>query len=117
MDEAEYVFLEIGFKPIGDCFALELEGTSMAPDFQPGDDVIVDTGLKPSPGDYVIAKLEGEDRATFKKYRLKGYDEDGSEIVELVPINPDYPVLEMSRRRPGRIVAVLVEHRRRFKGR
>lgn len=94
-------------------FALKIEGSSMAPEFQPGDVIIVDPNVQPRPGDLVVAKLDAEEKATFKKYRDRGTDGDGERIIELVPINPDYPTLHITASMPGRIIATMVEHRRR----
>ena len=58
----------------------------MAPEFLPGDSIVVDASLSPQPGSYVIAQ-NGSYEATFKKYRVIGYDEYGREEFELVPLN------------------------------
>lgn len=106
------IYFEISWKPRGDVFALEIDGESMLPDFTPGDVIIVDTGLEPLPGDCVVAALDQEQEATFKKYRSRGEDDNGEPIIELVPLNPDYPILTISARRPGRIVGTMYEHRK-----
>jgi SOS-response transcriptional repressor LexA len=95
----------------GRAFALEIRGDSMEPEFHAGDRVIVDPDVAPLPGDYVVAKLEDEQDATFKKYRPKG-GKGKAAIVELVPLNPDWPVLTIEPKHPGRIVATMVEHHR-----
>lgn len=92
-------------------FALEIRGDSMEPEFHAGDRVIVDPDVAPLPGDYVVAKLEDEQEATFKKFRPRG-GRGKSAMIELVPLNPDWPVLTIERTRPGRIVATMVEHHR-----
>lgn len=71
-------------------FALEIKGDSMQPEFSPGDRVIIDPGIQPQPGDFVAAK-NGDDEATFKKYRLRTINEKGEAVFELVPLNTDYP--------------------------
>jgi SOS-response transcriptional repressor LexA len=91
-------------------FALELEGLSMTPDFNPGDRVIVDPAVSPRPGDFVVAK-NGHEEATFKRYRARGVNAAGQEVFELVPLNPDYPTIS-SEHEPVTIIAVMVEHRR-----
>jgi SOS-response transcriptional repressor LexA len=91
-------------------FALEIEGNSMTPEFNPGDRVIVDPAICPRPGDFVVAK-NGREEATFKKYRARGFGADGQEAFELVPLNPDYPTIS-SEHEPVRIIGVMVEHRR-----
>ena len=78
-------------KKVGDnAFALKIRGNSMSPIFMDGDRIIVDPAVAPTPGKYVVAK-NGHEEATFKKYQLRGIDEQGNEIFELVPLNSDYP--------------------------
>lgn len=91
-------------------FALEIEGLSMAPDFNPGDRIIIDPAIQPRPGDFVVAK-NGREEATFKKYRARGVGADGREAFELIPLNPDYPTISSEHERV-RIIGVMVEHRR-----
>ncbi len=91
-------------------FALEIDGLSMTPEFQPGDRVIVDPAITPRPGDCVVAK-NGREEATFKKYRARGINAAGQDVFELVPLNPDYPTIS-SEIQPVKIIAVMVEHRR-----
>lgn len=91
-------------------FALEIKGESMLPDFKPGDRVIIDPEIAPSPGDFVAAK-NGSNEATFKKYRPRGMNERGEQVIELVPLNPDFPSLR-SDISPIEIIGTMVEHRR-----
>ena len=92
----------------GEAFALEVAGDSMAPEFKHSDKIIVDPNVIPQPGDYVIAQNEGHE-ATFKKYRPRGYDEDGEEFFELVPLNENYPILN-SKVQKIKIIGTVVEH-------
>jgi len=94
-------------------FALKVQGASMEPEFSAGDVIIVDPNIQPRPGDFVVAKLDGEEKATFKRYRDRGTDQDGTRVIELVPSNPDYPTLRIDSSNPGKIIATMVEHRRR----
>lgn len=91
-------------------FALEIKGDSMLPDFSPGDRVIIDPDIRPQPGDYVVAK-NGDDEATFKKYRLRSINDQGDPVFELVPLNPDYPSIR-SDQVPIHIVGTMVEVRK-----
>ncbi len=97
-------------------FALVIEGTSMAPEFQPGDKVVIDPALAPRPGDLVVAKREKDQEATFKKYRLRAQDERGRDVIELVPLNLDWPTLLIDAGNPGHIIGTMVEHRRYRRG-
>ncbi len=97
-------------------FSLKVEGTSMSPEFQPGDEIVVDGSLEAKPGSLVIAQeiKHGEARTTFKKYRVIGINEFGVDIIELVPLNPDFPTLN-SNQIDISIIGVVVAHNRKFK--
>ena len=96
----------------GRAFALIITGDSMLPEFRRGDKIIIDPEVSPKPGDFVIAKLEGDDEATFKKYRPRGADMDDQPVIELVPLNEDWPTQTISTDNPGHIIGTLVEQRR-----
>ena len=81
----------------------------MEPDFKEGDIIIVDPELEPIPGEFVVAK-NGENEATFKKYRPTFTDLTGRQHYELVPLNDDYPTINSSDR-PLKIIGVMIEHR------
>jgi SOS-response transcriptional repressor LexA len=91
-------------------FALTIQGDSMLPEFREGDVIIIDPEVKPNPGDFVVAK-NGNEQATFKKYRPRGLSEQGVQVIELVPLNEDYPSLR-SDRTPIQIIGTMMEHRR-----
>lgn len=94
-------------------FALDVEGLSMAPTFQPGDRIIVDPDLAPNPGDFVVAR-NGSEQATFKKYRPRGINTNGEMIFELVPLNEDYPTLRSDTEHLI-VIGVVTEHRKRLR--
>jgi SOS-response transcriptional repressor LexA len=93
-------------------FALVVEGESMIDVFYPGDIVIVDPDVAPRPGDYVVAKTASEDALTFRKYRPRGMDRAGKPVVELAPLNDDYPATVIDSTSPGLIIGTMVEHRK-----
>jgi SOS-response transcriptional repressor LexA len=93
-----------------DAFALTIEGTSMEPDFHDGDHIIVDPAVAARPGDLVVAKRGDEAEATFKRYRPRG-QQNGVDIAELVPLNPDWPSM-MIDNKTSVVVGTMVEHRR-----
>ena len=117
-----------GVNPIGDSwttyhshkpecvFALKIEGLSMAPEFMPGDELIVDASLEAKPGSLVIAQevQHGVARTTFKKYRVIGINEFGVDVIELVPLNPDFPTYNSTQIEIS-IIGVVVRHNREFK--
>jgi SOS-response transcriptional repressor LexA len=92
-------------------FALRIKGDSNYPEYKEGEIVIIDPSVTPMPGDMVVAK-NGEDEATFKKYRPRGTDDSGRDVFELVPLNSDYPTLRSDKDGPMRIIGTMVEHRR-----
>ncbi len=95
-------------------FALEVVGDSMADEFREGDTVVVDPDAPLRPGAIVVAKLDRDETATLKKYRDRGIDHDTHPVVELKPLNEDYPSITMDASNPGRIIGPVVEHRRRM---
>ena len=82
----------------------------MTPEFQEGDTILIDPDVTPTPGDYVVAKND-DGEATFKKYRSRGLNEHGEPVIELVPLNEDYPSLR-SDRTPLQVIGTMMEHRR-----
>ncbi|MBP8005840.1 MAG: LexA family transcriptional regulator [Acinetobacter sp.] len=101
-----------GSKP--ECvFSLKVEGMSMSPIFMPGDEIIVDGSLEAKPGSLVIAQevKHGVAKTTFKKYRVIGVNEFGVDVIELVPLNPDFPTLN-SLQIDISIIGVVVRHNR-----
>ena len=91
-------------------FAVEIQGDSMLPEFFEGDVVMIDPDEPPHPGDFVVAK-NGDHEATFKKYKPRGYNADGFEWFELVPLNDNYPPMR-SDICQIKIIGTMVEHRR-----
>ncbi len=90
-------------------FAMRIKGDSMEPRFQPGDVIVVNPTLQPSPGDFVVA-TEPNGEATFRQYRSAGINENGLDVFELVPLNALHAPLR-SDRLPLTLVGVMVEHR------
>jgi len=71
-------------------FALTVKSDSMAPEFSLGTRIIVDPSTHPENGHFVIAKLNADEEATFKKLSI-----DGSRTY-LVPINKQFPTLDVT---------------------
>jgi len=94
-------------------FALRLKGPSMRPDYHEDDIVVFDPDIEARPGDDVVARQDEDNEATFKRLRIKGYDTKGKPQIELVPLNPDWPVLTL--KKGGRIVAPAVDLIRRLR--
>jgi SOS-response transcriptional repressor LexA len=91
-------------------FGLRIKGESMLPEFREGDVIIIDPAEHPLPGDFVVAK-NGDEEATFKKYRPRGTNDRGEMVFELVPLNDDFPTLNSERDHMS-IIGVMVEHRK-----
>jgi SOS-response transcriptional repressor LexA len=82
----------------------QVEDNSMLPDFQPGDKIVCDPNAEVEPGRYVLAKIEGQDKAVFRRYRLAKVSSDGMATIELKPLNEDYPTHVIDRDHPGHII-------------
>lgn len=88
-------------------FAAIIEDASMQPEFKPGDVVVIDTGLVPKPGDYVVAHL-----AAKKHNALRKYGEADGCLYQLLASNELWATVSV---KPGEdvvVVGVVVEHRR-----
>lgn len=107
----EYTFTSIDVS--NQCFAARVVGDSMLDEFKEGDLIIIDTQLQPQPTDFVFAQ-NGDSNITFKKFRSRGLNENGVEIFDLVPLNPDFPTIRSDREHVD-IIGTVVEHRRMFK--
>ncbi|WP_337058199.1 LexA family protein [Pseudomonas sp. USHLN015] len=94
----------------GRCFWLRVSGDSMtAPigdSIPDGHLILVDTGMEARPGHLVIAKLEAEDKATFKRLV-----QDGGRLF-LKPLNPAYPLIDINGN--CRFIGVVVETKRKL---
>lgn len=107
----DYTFTSIDVS--NQTFAAHVVGESMMPEFKDGDLIIIDTQVAPAPTDYVFAQNMSGD-ITFKKFRSRGLNELGVEVFDLVPLNPDFPIIH-SDRQHVEIIGTIVEHRRTFR--
>lgn len=90
-------------------FALRLRDDSNAPQYQPGDIVVINPAIQPKPGRMILASNNGD--SIFAQYRDSGINERGDQVFELHPLNPIYAPMR-SDRTPLAIVGAMVEHRR-----
>jgi SOS-response transcriptional repressor LexA len=109
-DALKYVTVDESFSE--ETFCLVITDNSMIPEFNVGDRLICDPNAEVLPGTYVVAKLENELTASVRRYRLKGAHDDGSPIVDLVPVNRDFPTVTIGPGSPGKVYGRVVEHRR-----
>lgn len=107
--EGDIEYLQTNLDLSTSAFTLIIKGSSMEPEFNEGDAVVIDPNVCPLPGDFVVAK-NGEDEALFKKYRPRGII-NGQDVYELVPLNEDYPTIR-SDTSDIRIVGTMMEHRK-----
>lgn len=101
----EWVYSELGG---GNVFALRVEGDSMEPEFYEGEYILVDPQRAPLANDFVVAKLEEDNSATFKQLKYV----DG--VMVLHPLNPAYPDIVLSESRRAKIVGVVIEKKKIF---
>lgn len=74
--------------------------------FEPGDKVMIDLDANPTPSDFVLALVPAEQTALFRLYREVGRAEDGTIIIDLVPLNPNFRTVRISNPSAGQILGV-----------
>jgi SOS-response transcriptional repressor LexA len=78
----------------------------------PGQYIGVDKDAPVAFGDLVVAKRDRDANPVFRRYEPQGYDKEGREIIDLVPLNRNYPALRIDGDNPGHIVGKVVVHSR-----
>lgn len=91
-----------------------VEDNSMLPDFRPGDRIVCDPEAKIEPGKFVLAKVNNSDKALFRRYRLSKIGQNGVPLVELKPINEDYPTHSIDAEHAGHIIGRCTHHIKRI---
>ena len=79
-----------------------------------GDRITIDRAAPVKRGDYVVAKRDHDEQPVFRRHEPRGHDKYGREIIDLVPLNPDYPTLRIDGTNPGRILGRVIKRARRF---
>jgi transcriptional regulator with XRE-family HTH domain len=74
--------------------------------FEPGDKALIELDASPAPSDFVLALVPEEQTALFRLYREVGRADDGSIIIDLVPLNPNFRTVRISNTNPGKIIGV-----------
>jgi SOS-response transcriptional repressor LexA len=98
---------------------IEIEDKSMSNpsepvSFEPGDKAMIDIEASPTPSDFVLALVPEERTALFRLYREVGRAEDGSLVIDLVPLNPNFRTVRISNVSPGQIIGVCCRVHRIF---
>lgn len=88
---------------------LRVKGDSMTPDFNQGDLILVGKDRTAVTGNYVVALIADDPKATFKKYR-ECFD-DSKPYHQLIALNEFYPPID-SRAKPFEVIGVVLEHKR-----
>lgn len=96
-----------------DVVALAIRDDAMAPEFSIGDIILVDRSALPAPDDLVIAEVAGA--RVLRRYHLRGRDSQGATAFDLLATNPDYPTLSVNSQNPGKVMAVVFEHRKKLR--
>jgi SOS-response transcriptional repressor LexA len=101
-------------------FVVALEDDSMRANpptgdasFRQGDLVTFDPDQSPKPGDFVLAHIDGQEAAIFRKYRPRGM-EAGKAVYELMPLNGDFATEVIGPNKAARIIGRLVLHSRTY---
>lgn len=97
-------------KDSGCLFAVLVEDSSMQPDFNAGDLVIVDGELSPKPGDYVLAYLPSKQHTVLRKYG----EADGC-LFQLLASNELWATMRIEQQGDVELCGVVVELRKHFK--
>jgi SOS-response transcriptional repressor LexA len=72
-------------KKAGKCgFALYVDGDCMEPRFRHGQIIIVNPEIKPTPGEFGVFRVNHDEKATFKQFKIVG------QIPVLHPLNPKF---------------------------
>ncbi|RUR10823.1 XRE family transcriptional regulator [Legionella sp. km772] len=78
-------------KRIGkNAFALLVKDESMLPELRFDDILIIDPDTQPSPGDFIVVKLESDVEVIIRKYKKLSASIDDPE-VKLIALNNDWP--------------------------
>ncbi|EEZ95959.1 LexA family protein [Legionella longbeachae] len=95
-------------------FALEIKDDSMSPELRVNDTVIADPDTPPSPGDFVIAKLEHNNEVIIRKYKQLSAAKIANEF-ELIALNQDWASIHVGAETHGVIIGTLVSLNRVLK--
>lgn len=95
-------------------FALQVKDVSMAPELKINDVLIFDPDVKPSPSDFVVAKLGIQEEVIIRKYKQLSTSELQQDI-ELIALNDDWANARINREAPGEVIGTLIYLTRQIK--
>lgn len=104
LETAEQVSIDPSYPP--ECFAIQLDNTSMEPYFNQNSILIFDPSRQAKNGDYVIFSLENSNKSLFRQYFSDGSD------TYLKAIDPMYNSIK---NKNIIIQGILIESRNHFK--
>lgn len=91
--------------------ALKVDSVDMQGDVDDGDVVIVAKNVVPRADDLVVAVVDHE--IMLRRYKPRGTDTSGHAVFDLTSPNPDIATRTVNATHPGRVLGVVIEHRRR----
>ena len=95
-------------------FALEVKDDSMTPEFRKTDVLIIDPDTTPNPGDFVIAKLDGDNEVILRKYKQLSASRTTPEF-ELIALNENWASLQVNGDTKDKIVGTVISLNRILK--
>jgi transcriptional regulator with XRE-family HTH domain len=91
--------------------ALRVDDADMADEVNIGDVIVVSLATQARDDDLVIAHVDNS--IVLRRYRSRGFDTMGLPVFDLVSPNPEVTTLTINRKQPGRVLAVVLEHRKK----
>ena len=100
-------YLEVSKEISRKAIAFTIQDDSMSPEFQVGEEIIIDPDVKPvDEDDYIVVRLKSGEHL-FRRYRPRGG------AYDLVAENPHWDTVSVNTRTPATILGTMVEHRKR----
>lgn len=88
-------------------FAMRVEDSSMQPEFEAGELMVIDGSRAPNPGDYVLVHLLAKNQVVLRKY-----SEAGGCLFQLIPSNDLWAVITIKEQEEAKCLGVAVEYRK-----
>lgn len=104
-------FASVGVDPI-EARAVVVEDDSMAPDYLPGDVLILDTVANVQDGDDVVIAIPDQP-SLLRRYKSRGKNRQGDEVFDLVTPNAESVTITLTTRSAYEIIGVVVELQRK----